>query len=100
MWRFIYCGIVSLNSFSFSFTATTIDSYLLFLQGGVNREKLWDLLANVPGVIMEEGFPNATAREQSIKGMRTSEFCLHLAGDTQLSANSLMPLRASVYQLL
>lgn len=34
---------------------------------------------------MEEGFPNATGREQSIKGMRTSEFCLHPSGDTPTS---------------
>lgn len=34
---------------------------------------------------MEEGFPNATGREQSIRGMRTSEFCLHPAGDTPSS---------------
>jgi hypothetical protein len=55
------------------------------LQGGLVREKLWDLLTNEPGVIMEEGFPNATGREQSIQGMRTSEFCLHPAGDTPTS---------------
>lgn len=54
-------------------------------RGGLVREKLWDLLANVPNVIMEEGFPNATGREQSIKGMRTSKFCLHPAGDTPTS---------------
>ncbi|XP_043711955.1 probable arabinosyltransferase ARAD1 [Telopea speciosissima] len=54
-------------------------------RGGLVREKLWDLLANEPGVVMEEGFPNATGREQSIKGMRTSEFCLHPAGDTPTS---------------
>ncbi|XP_071731193.1 probable arabinosyltransferase ARAD1 [Rutidosis leptorrhynchoides] len=54
-------------------------------RGGLVREKLWDLLTNEPGVIMEEGFPNATGREQSIKGMRTSEFCLHPAGDTPTS---------------
>ncbi|KAL9245510.1 hypothetical protein vseg_019154 [Gypsophila vaccaria] len=54
-------------------------------RGGVIREKLWDLLVNEPGVIMEEGFPNATGQEQSIKGMRTSEFCLHPAGDTPTS---------------
>ncbi|KAK8624070.1 hypothetical protein V6N13_065427 [Hibiscus sabdariffa] len=53
--------------------------------GGLVREKLWDSLVNVPGVIMEEGFPNATGREQSIKGMRSSEFCLHPAGDTPTS---------------
>ncbi|KAG5544606.1 hypothetical protein RHGRI_017141 [Rhododendron griersonianum] len=54
-------------------------------QGGMVREKLWDLLVNEPGVVMEEGFPNATGKEQSIKGMRTSEFCLHPAGDTPTS---------------
>ncbi|KAL8134111.1 hypothetical protein AgCh_009252 [Apium graveolens] len=54
-------------------------------RGGLVREKLWDLLANEPRVIMEEGFPNATGKEQSIKGMRTSEFCLHPAGDTPTS---------------
>lgn len=36
-------------------------------------------------MIMEEGFPNATGTEQSIRGMRTSEFCLHPAGDTPTS---------------
>ncbi|KAI3460634.1 hypothetical protein Pfo_017297 [Paulownia fortunei] len=54
-------------------------------RGGLVREKLWDLLINEPGVIFEEGFPNATGKEQSIKGMRTSEFCLHPAGDTPMS---------------
>ncbi|KAF7110530.1 hypothetical protein CFC21_110622 [Triticum aestivum] len=54
-------------------------------RGGLVREKLWDLMLNEPDVVMEEGFPNATGREQSIKGMRTSEFCLHPAGDTPSS---------------
>ncbi|KAJ6884734.1 arabinosyltransferase ARAD1 [Populus alba x Populus x berolinensis] len=54
-------------------------------RGGIVRGNLWDLLVNEPGVIMEEGFPNATGREQSIRGMRTSEFCLHPAGDTPTS---------------
>ncbi|KAL1543914.1 putative arabinosyltransferase ARAD1 [Salvia divinorum] len=54
-------------------------------RGGLVREKLWDLLINEPRVIMEEGFPNATGKEQSIKGMRSSEFCLHPAGDTPTS---------------
>ncbi|XP_031247186.1 probable arabinosyltransferase ARAD1 [Pistacia vera] len=54
-------------------------------RGGLVREKLWDLLVNEPGVVMEEGFPNATGKEQSIKGMRSSEFCLHPAGDTPTS---------------
>jgi hypothetical protein len=49
------------------------------------REKLWDLMVNEHDVVMEEGFPNATGREQSIKGMRSSEFCLHPAGDTPSS---------------
>ncbi|KAJ8760456.1 hypothetical protein K2173_015123 [Erythroxylum novogranatense] len=54
-------------------------------RGGIIREQLWDLLANEPGVIMEEGFPNATGKEQSIRRMRTSDFCLHPAGDTPTS---------------
>ncbi|KAF8769224.1 hypothetical protein HU200_006728 [Digitaria exilis] len=54
-------------------------------RGGLVREKLWDLLVNEPDIVMEEGFPNATGREQSIKGMRASEFCLHPAGDTPTS---------------
>lgn len=54
-------------------------------RGGQVREKLWDLLVSESGVVMEEGFPNATGREQSIRGMRTSEFCLHPAGDTPTS---------------
>nr|GLL49768.1 probable arabinosyltransferase ARAD1 [Ipomoea trifida] len=37
-------------------------------RGGLVREKLWDLLVNEPGVVMEEGFPNATGKEQSVKG--------------------------------
>ncbi|CAN6236620.1 unnamed protein product [Urochloa humidicola] len=54
-------------------------------RGGLVREKLWDLLGNEPDIVMEEGFPNATGREQSIKGMQASEFCLHPAGDTPTS---------------
>ncbi|KAM7266203.1 hypothetical protein ACFE04_004100 [Oxalis oulophora] len=54
-------------------------------RGGLIRENLWDLLVNEPGVIMEEGFPNATGQQQSIRGMRSSEFCLHPAGDTPTS---------------
>ncbi|BBH09052.1 Exostosin family protein [Prunus dulcis] len=63
----------------------TLDVPPDMLSGGLVREKLWDLLVNEPDVIMEEGFPNATGREQSIKGMRTSKFCLHPAGDTPTS---------------
>lgn len=54
-------------------------------RSGLVREKLWDLLVNEPGVVMEEGFPNTTGKEQSIRGTRTSEFCLHPAGDTPTS---------------
>eukprot|EP01018_Ginkgo_biloba_P016648 Gb_03703 [translate_table: standard] len=54
-------------------------------RGGLIREKLWALLDNEPGIVMEEGFPNSTGREQSIEGMRNAEFCLHPAGDTPTS---------------
>ena len=69
-------------------------------QGGLVREKLWDLLGNEPDIVMEEGFPNATGRDQSIKGMRASEFCLHPAGDTQLHVASLTLLPVFAYQSL
>ncbi|KAF8393957.1 hypothetical protein HHK36_020159 [Tetracentron sinense] len=46
----------------------------------VLTEKLWELLVNEPGVIMEEGFPNATGREQSIKGMWTDNIELPFEG--------------------
>ena len=48
------------------------------------RSKLWDLLVKEPNVVMEEGL-STTGREQSIKGMRSLEFCLHPAGDTPTS---------------
>ncbi|KAG2304490.1 hypothetical protein Bca4012_063546 [Brassica carinata] len=54
-------------------------------RGGLIREKLWDLLVDEHDIVLEEGFPNATGREQSIRGMRNSEFCLHPAGDTPTS---------------
>ncbi|KAJ3678163.1 hypothetical protein LUZ60_001966 [Juncus effusus] len=54
-------------------------------RGGLVREKLWEILQNERGVIMEEGFPNSTGKAQSIKGMRSSQFCLHPAGDTPTS---------------
>lgn len=54
-------------------------------RGGLVRDKLWGLLQNKPGVVIEEGFPNSTGREQSIQGMRNAEFCLHPAGDTPTS---------------
>ncbi|KAF6176876.1 hypothetical protein GIB67_007974 [Kingdonia uniflora] len=59
--------------------------WVSIFQRGLVREKLWDLLANEPSVVMEEGFPKATGREQLIKGMRSSEFCLHPVGDTPTS---------------
>ncbi|KAJ8485672.1 hypothetical protein OPV22_018157 [Ensete ventricosum] len=54
-------------------------------RGGLIREKLWELLADEPDVIMEEGSPDATGLEQSTGGMRESDFCLHPAGDTPAS---------------
>ncbi|KAJ3678416.1 hypothetical protein LUZ60_002219 [Juncus effusus] len=54
-------------------------------RGGSVREKLWNMLANKTGVIMEEGSLNSTSIQDSVKGMRDSEFCLHPAGDTPTS---------------
>eukprot|EP00250_Pteridium_aquilinum_P011549 c20145_g1_i2 orf=144-971(-) len=52
---------------------------------GLIRDKLWALLKDEPGVVFEEGFPNKTGKDQALKGMRDSEFCLHPAGDTPTS---------------
>ncbi|KAG0556067.1 hypothetical protein KC19_11G023300 [Ceratodon purpureus] len=53
---------------------------------GLVREKLWTVLGNEPGVILEEGFPNSTGREEALRGMRRSHFCLNPAGDTPTSS--------------
>jgi hypothetical protein len=60
-------------------------SFPSFFQGGLVREKLWDLLDNEHDIVMEEGFPNARGSEQSVKGMWSSEICLHPAGNTPTS---------------
>ncbi|KAH7435660.1 hypothetical protein KP509_06G074100 [Ceratopteris richardii] len=67
-------------------------SILLYFKGarhrhrtGLVRDKLWSVLKDEPGVVFEEGFPNATGRDQALRGMRNSEFCLHPAGDTPTS---------------
>ncbi|CAE5959221.1 unnamed protein product [Arabidopsis arenosa] len=73
------------NSFLYLIHSIVLVSEFMAHEGGLIREKLWDLLVDEPGVVMEEGFPNATGREQSIRGMRNSEFCLHPAGDTPTS---------------
>eukprot|EP00249_Psilotum_nudum_P004983 c18474_g1_i1 orf=162-1577(-) len=52
---------------------------------GLIREKLWAVLENEPDVLLEEGFPNKSGQNQALKGMRSSEFCLHPAGDTPTS---------------
>ncbi|KAK8614597.1 hypothetical protein V6N13_068397 [Hibiscus sabdariffa] len=53
--------------------------------GGLVREILWYLLVDEPRIIMEEGFPNASGRKHPFKGMRSSKFFLHPAGDTPTS---------------
>jgi hypothetical protein len=53
-------------------------------------------MVNEHDVVMEEGFPNASGREQSIKGMRSSEFCLHPACDTP-NSRRLFDAVASLY---
>ncbi|KAK9743331.1 hypothetical protein RND81_03G232800 [Saponaria officinalis] len=65
---------------------------LLYFRGGKNRQrggiiraKLWDLLVNEAGVIMEEGTATPLGRQQSVIGMRSTEFCLNPAGDTPAS---------------
>ncbi|KAG2314767.1 hypothetical protein Bca52824_017889 [Brassica carinata] len=56
---------------------------LLYFKDAEHRHRV--LLVDERGIVMEEGFPNVTGREQSIRGMRNSEYCLHPAGDTPIS---------------
>lgn len=64
------------------------------LQGGVIRKKLFSLLRNRPGVHFSYGTTNRHGIAQAAAGMRSSKFCLHVAGDTP-SSNRLFDAIAS-----
>lgn len=54
-------------------------------QGGYIREKLYNLLKDEKGVIFKDASVSSASLKSATKGMRSSKFCLHLAGDTPSS---------------
>eukprot|EP00850_Spirogloea_muscicola_P000145 SM000001S04547 [mRNA] locus=s1:818425:822515:- [translate_table: standard] len=54
-------------------------------EGGVIRQRLYDLLKNETGVQFSTGNTQRTGIRSATSGMRSSKFCLHLAGDTPSS---------------
>lgn len=63
-------------------------------EGGVIRKRLHSLIKNERGVIFKEGVSGEKGIRSATKGMRSSKFCLHLAGDTP-SSNRLFDAIAS-----
>lgn len=63
-------------------------------QGGVIRQQLFNLLRNEPDVVFATGETTSAGIRSATSGMRTSKFCLHLAGDTP-SSNRLFDAVAS-----
>jgi hypothetical protein len=55
------------------------------VQGGIIRQKLYELLKDEPGVHFESGNTQSDGIRSATQGMRSSKFCLHLAGDTPSS---------------
>ncbi|MCO5596288.1 hypothetical protein L7F22_050349 [Adiantum nelumboides] len=65
---------------------------LLFFQGAIHRkeggfirQKLYNLMKEEKGVVFKDGSFNSASLKSATKGMRSSKFCLHLAGDTPSS---------------
>ena len=51
-------------------------------QGGKVRDLLFQLLENEEDVIIKHGAQSRESRREATRGMHTSKFCLHPAGDT------------------
>ncbi|XP_002988055.2 probable arabinosyltransferase ARAD1 isoform X1 [Selaginella moellendorffii] len=88
---------------SFARDATTFESRetLLFFQGaivrkegGIIRQKLYEILKDSPGVHFVTGNTQKDGIRSATAGMRNAKFCLHLAGDTP-SSNRLFDAIAS-----
>jgi hypothetical protein len=63
-------------------------------QGGVIRQQLYNLLRREPDVVFATGETTSAGIRSATSGMRSSKFCLHLAGDTP-SSNRLFDAVAS-----
>lgn len=55
------------------------------MQGGIIRQKLYELLKDESGVRFATGNTQSNGIRSATGGMRSSKFCLHLAGDTPSS---------------
>lgn len=55
---------------------------LVMCQGGKIRDLLFQLLEKEEDVIIKHGAQSRESRREARKGMHTSKFCLHPAGDT------------------
>ncbi|KAH9551556.1 hypothetical protein CY35_09G020900 [Sphagnum magellanicum] len=63
-------------------------------EGGIIRQKLYEVLKQEPGIHFEAGNTQRDGFRSATQGMRASKFCLHLAGDTP-SSNRLFDAIAS-----
>ncbi|KAG6542567.1 hypothetical protein Mapa_016038 [Marchantia paleacea] len=63
-------------------------------EGGIIRQKLFELLKDEEGVHFATGNTQSNGIKSAMVGMRSSKFCLHLAGDTP-SSNRLFDAIAS-----
>ncbi|KAL2636165.1 hypothetical protein R1flu_007644 [Riccia fluitans] len=63
-------------------------------EGGIIRQQLFELLKDEEGVHFATGNTRSNGRKSATAGMRSSKFCLHLAGDTP-SSNRLFDAIAS-----
>jgi hypothetical protein len=67
---------------------------LVTKEGGIIRQKLYEILKEEPGVHFETGNTQSNGFHSATQGMRLSKFCLHLAGDMP-SSNHLFDAIAS-----
>lgn len=54
-------------------------------EGGIIRQQLYEMLKDEPGVHFATGTAQKDGIRSASEGMRSSKFCLHLAGDTPSS---------------
>ncbi|KAI5076603.1 hypothetical protein GOP47_0008668 [Adiantum capillus-veneris] len=54
-------------------------------EGGFVRQKLYNLIKDEKGVVFRDESFSSASLKSATKGMRSSRFCLHLAGDTPSS---------------
>lgn len=85
---------ISSNSFHDRPTLLFFQGAIVRKQGGIIRKQLHTLLSPEPDVIFSTGATTSAGIRSATVGMRSSKFCLHLAGDTP-SSNRLFDAIAS-----